>query len=71
MDGGGWRHGDIGGRVLLPALAAAGVRRLDAMVLSHPDLDHCRGLADLLSYLPVAEIWTAPGWRVAAASTSC
>ncbi len=31
VDGGGWRHGDIGGRVLLPALAAAGVRRLDAL----------------------------------------
>jgi competence protein ComEC len=40
---------------------------LDAVVLSHPDLDHCRGLADLLSYLPVAEVWTAPGWR----SSSC
>jgi competence protein ComEC len=32
-------------------------------VLSHPDLDHCRGLADLSSYLPIGEVWTAPGWR--------
>jgi competence protein ComEC len=63
VDGGGWRHGDFGGRVLLPALLAEGVRRLDAMVLSHPDSDHCRGLVDLASYLPVAEVWTPPGWR--------
>ncbi len=63
VDGGGWRHGDLGGRVLLPALAAAGVRRLRAVVLSHPDLDHCQGLVDLSSYLPIEEIWTAPGWR--------
>ena len=63
VDGGGWRHGDLGGRVLLPALARAGVRRLDVMVLTHPDLDHCGGLLDLASYLPVAEVWAAPGWR--------
>lgn len=63
VDGGGWRHADLGGRVLLPSLARAGVRRLDAVVLTHPDLDHCRGLVDLVSYLPVGEVWTAPGWR--------
>ncbi len=63
VDGGGWRYGDLGGRVVMPALAALGVRRLQAVVLSHPDLDHCQGIVDLLSYVPVAEIWTAPGWR--------
>ena len=63
VDGGGWRHGDLGGRALLPALAAAGVRRLQAVALTHPDLDHCRGLVDLTSYLPVGEVWMAPGWR--------
>lgn len=62
VDGGGWRHGDLGGRVLLPALTGLGVRRLDAVVLTHPDLDHCGGLLDIASYLTVREIWTAPGW---------
>ncbi len=63
VDGGGWPAGDFGGRVLLPALAGLGVRRLEAAVLTHPDRDHCRGLVDLASYLPVAEVWTAPGWE--------
>ena len=63
VDGGGWRRGDIGGRVLLPALAAAGVRRLESVVLTHPDQDHCGGLLELASYLRVDEVWTAPGWR--------
>ncbi len=63
VDGGGWRHGDLGGRVLLPALLAEGVRRLDAVVMTHPDADHCQGLVDLASYLDVGEIWTAPGWK--------
>ncbi len=62
VDGGGWARGDIGGRVLVPALARLGVRRLQAIVLTHPDLDHCGGLAGLADYLPVAELWTPAGW---------
>lgn len=59
VDGGGWSEGDFGGRVLLPALAAEGVERLDAVVLTHADRDHCRGLVDLVDYLPVDAIWTS------------
>lgn len=62
IDGGGWRRGDFGGRVLRPALAGQGVRRLDAVVVTHPDLDHCGGLADLSARLPIAELWIGPGW---------
>ena len=62
IDGGGWPHGDFGGRVLVPALATLGVGRLDAVVLTHPDRDHCGGLVDLGRYLPVAEVWVGPGW---------
>ncbi|MEO8503179.1 MAG: DNA internalization-related competence protein ComEC/Rec2 [Acidobacteriota bacterium] len=57
VDGGGWAHGDFGGTVLLPALARAGIRRLDAMVMTHPDIDHCRGLVDLADYVAVDELW--------------
>lgn len=62
VDGGGWRTGDLGGRVLLPALLSEGVSRLDAVVMTHPDLDHCRGLVDIAAYLPVREVWMGPGW---------
>ncbi len=62
IDGGGREGVDLGGRVLLPALLAEGVSRLDALVMTHPDRDHCGGLVDLAAYLPVEEIWTAPGW---------
>jgi competence protein ComEC len=63
VDGGGWRRGDFGGRVLLPALLARGVKRLDVAVASHADRDHCQGLADLAHYLAIDEVWTAPGWE--------
>jgi competence protein ComEC len=62
VDGGGWRQGDFGGRVLLPALTRLGVRRLAAVAMTHPDRDHCGGLADLAGRLPIDELWSAPGW---------
>lgn len=62
VDGGGSRGGDIGGRALLPALLGEGVRSLDALVMTHPDNDHCGGLVDIAAYLPVREVWMAPGW---------
>jgi len=62
IDGGGKEGVDLGGRVLLPALLAEGVSRLDALVMTHPDRDHCGGLVDLAAYVHVDEIWTAPGW---------
>lgn len=65
VDGGGSRGGDFAASVLLPALTAQGIRRLDAVVMTHPDLDHCGGLVDLVGYLPVDELWMAPGWPMA------
>jgi len=62
MDGGGWKRGDLGGRVLLPALLGEGVRSLDSVVMSHPDRDHCQGLVDISAYVPVKEVWMSPGW---------
>ncbi|HEV6968173.1 DNA internalization-related competence protein ComEC/Rec2 [Roseateles sp.] len=47
---------DAGERVLLPLLRGLGVRRLDALVLSHRDGDHVGGAASLMRALPVAEL---------------
>jgi competence protein ComEC len=63
VDGGGWDGADLGGRVLLPALLGEGVRHLDALVMTHPDRDHCGGLVDIAAYLSVDEVWMAPGWE--------
>ncbi|PPV05384.1 competence-related DNA-transformation transporter [Xanthomonas bromi] len=45
---------DAGERVVLPALRALGVRRLDAIVLSHADADHAGGYTAVRAGLPVA-----------------
>ncbi|MEM7582663.1 MAG: DNA internalization-related competence protein ComEC/Rec2 [Acidobacteriota bacterium] len=62
IDGGGWPHGDLAGRVLVPALAGLGIRHLDAVMLTHPDTDHCRGLVGLSRYVAIRELWMGPGW---------
>ncbi len=46
-------------RVLLPRLARLGVKRLDAVALTHADADHIGGAADILKALPVSAIWMA------------
>jgi len=52
---------DLGARVVLPALAALGIRRLDLVVATHADLDHRGGLPAVLRSIPVRELWLPHG----------
>jgi competence protein ComEC len=47
---------DAGGRVIVPFLRAAGVARLDALVISHADTDHSGGAMSILRAIPVAHL---------------
>jgi len=61
IDGGG-REGeqtkgyDVGKEVVLPALLARGVRRIDALVITHPHEDHIGGLAAVVEQVPVGMV---------------
>lgn len=44
------------GERLARSLVASGIRRLELLVLTHPDLDHMGAAADLLRHLPVAAV---------------
>lgn len=61
IDGGGLPAAnlDIGERIVAPALARLGVRRLEAVVLTHAHPDHYLGLIHILGHFPVAEFWSA------------
>ncbi|MDB5801585.1 MAG: internalization-like competence protein ComEC/Rec2 [Rhodocyclales bacterium] len=50
---------DSGERVIYPYLRAAGVGRLDRMIVSHDDLDHSGGAASLLKLMPVVEFMSS------------
>lgn len=50
---------DAGSRILVPYLRAAGVSRLDRLVVSHADRDHAGGAESLLAAVPVGETLTS------------
>lgn len=54
----GPRHGDfdLGERLVLPALRAQGISRLDVLLLSHADLDHAGGAEALQRGLPIGRV---------------
>jgi competence protein ComEC len=66
IDGGG-RPGsvgsDVGERVVIPSLLLRGVRRLDAVVLTHPHEDHVGGLVSVVEQVPASLILYAGGDR--------
>lgn len=47
---------DSGARIVVPFLRGAGVRRVDAMVVSHHDNDHAGGMASVLAQIPVEQV---------------
>ncbi len=53
LDGGSRSVPDVGERVLVPNLMLLGVRKLDAILLTHPDSDHVNGLPAVMDALPV------------------
>jgi len=59
VDGGGSSSPsfDMGERVVVPALLHRGVKKLDAVIVTHPDLDHIGGLPALIENIRVKEIW--------------
>jgi len=57
-------HGiaDAGGRIVAPFLRATGIRRLDAVIVSHRDTDHAGGAMSVLAAVPVGALLTSlPG----------
>ena len=47
---------DSGNRIIVPYLRAAGIRRLDRMIVSHDDADHTGGALSVLQAVPVSAV---------------
>ena len=53
----------VGRRLIAPALWARGVSRLEAVILSHADMDHYDGLPDLLDRFTIGAVLVPPGFE--------
>jgi len=59
-----WPGGDAGARTVVPYLRHRGLARLDALVVSHSDLDHRGGVQSLLGARTVERIYAGPATRI-------
>lgn len=50
----------IGERVVSRALWARGIRRLDAVIATHPDSDHIQAFSDIAENFPIGAAWHGP-----------
>ncbi|MDQ0058403.1 ComEC/Rec2 family competence protein [Paenibacillus harenae] len=48
---------EVGRKLLVPLLMKRGVREIDALVITHLDSDHIRGLQAVVESIPVKSIW--------------
>ncbi len=61
-DAGSMGDGRRAARVVSQELLRRGQRRVDALILSHADADHCNALPELLGTLPIGGVLIGPGF---------
>ncbi|MHC4948300.1 MAG: ComEC/Rec2 family competence protein [Planctomycetota bacterium] len=54
---------DAGTRTIVPTLRRLGIRSIDAIVISHANLDHCSAVLELVAARPVGEVLVTPDVR--------
>ena len=57
VDSGDRSRRDSGKDIIVPFLRHSGILKLDALVITHPDLDHFGGASSIMRTFPVKELW--------------
>ncbi len=59
FDAGSQYNRNIGRRVITPFLRSCGIGRLDAVVISHDDIDHINGIVETVKDCDIGEVYTS------------
>ncbi|MFH1884048.1 MAG: MBL fold metallo-hydrolase, partial [Planctomycetota bacterium] len=57
FDAGSLHKSDIGGRIIAPFLDYAGINKIDAIIISHNDIDHINGIPRTAEHCEVGEVY--------------
>ncbi len=78
FDAGSLHKSDIGGRVIAPFLDYIGINKIDAIVISHNDIDHINGIPRIAEHCEVGGLYAndaffdkADGWGTAKFLNEC
>ncbi|MGB3942171.1 MAG: DNA internalization-related competence protein ComEC/Rec2 [Candidatus Manganitrophaceae bacterium] len=63
IDGGAGGFSDVGRVAVAPYLWERGIRKIDYLVGTHPQMDHLGGLTYILRKFDIGEVWTNGGRR--------
>jgi competence protein ComEC len=58
FDAGSLHKSDIGRRIVAPFLQYKGINKLDAIIISHNDVDHINGIPEIVEYCKVGGVYT-------------
>jgi competence protein ComEC len=59
FDAGSLHRSDVGRRVVVPFLDYIGTRRIDAIIISHSDIDHINGIPEIIEQCAVGSIFAS------------
>ena len=78
FDAGSLHKSDIGGRIIAPFLDYAGINKIDAIIISHDDIDHINGIPRIAEHCEVGGLYAndaffdkADGWGTAKFLNDC
>jgi len=62
FDAGSLHKSDIGGRIIAPFLDYAGINKIDAIIISHNDIDHINGIPRTAEHCEVGGLYANDGF---------
>jgi competence protein ComEC len=57
FDAGSLQRANVGGRIIAPFLDYSGISKIDAIIISHSDIDHINGIPEIIEHCKVGHVY--------------